>query len=225
MRESRLQAGGLATTINYSGHRSPSANPDGSPGGSLQNRDCSIFYPSSMRHTEVGPNASQYSKDYAMTSSNRQAQGKATVVEELKALILSCESGTGDVARHIKEAQFTPRISAFTALLQVASRSRAPEKAVEIFEAMQTIAGIAPNTFSYSALISALGRVGDWQQAERYFNDLMVQSKTDPELRPNTVTYAAMISGKYIPPKTIHLDVDLSTINLYIFIFFPPCSV
>jgi pentatricopeptide repeat protein len=197
MRESRLQGGGLATTINYSGHRSPSATPDSSPGGSLQYRDY-IFYPSSssMRHTEVVPNASKYSKDYAMTSSNSQAQGKATAVEELKALILACESGTGDVARHIKEAQFTPRTQAFTSLLQVASKSRAPEKAVEIFEAMQTIAGITPNTFSYSALISALGRVGDWQQAERYFNELMEQSKTNPELRPNTVTYAAMISGR-----------------------------
>lgn len=121
---------------------------------------------------------------------------KASAVEELKALILACDAGTGEVARHIEEAQFTPRHNAFTSLLQLASKSRQPEKAVEIFEAMQSITGITPNTFSYSALISALARVGDWQQAERYFNELLEHSKTNSELRPNTVTYAAMISGK-----------------------------
>ncbi|KAL4529628.1 hypothetical protein Ndes2437B_g08800 [Nannochloris sp. 'desiccata'] len=120
---------------------------------------------------------------------------KASAVEELKALILACDAGTGEVARHIEEAQFTPRHNAFTSLLQLASKSRQPEKAVEIFEAMQSITGITPNTFSYSALISALARVGDWQQAERYFNELLEHSKTNSELRPNTVTYAAMISA------------------------------
>jgi pentatricopeptide repeat protein len=129
-----------------------------------------------------------------MTSSN--GGKKASAVEELKALILACDVGKGEVARHIEEAQFTPRHNAFTSLLQLASKSRQPEKAVEIFEAMQSIAGIEPNTFSYSALISALGRVGNWQQAEHYFNQLVERSNTDPELRPNTVTYAAMISGK-----------------------------
>ncbi len=130
------------------------------------------------------------------TTTTNQTQGKAaTTVEELKASILGCE--TGEVAQIIGAASFIPRANAFTALLQLASKSRMPEKAVEIFEAMQSIAGIAPNTFSYSALISALGRVGDWQQAERYFNTLLERSKTDPDLRPNTVTYAAMISGKF----------------------------
>lgn len=122
--------------------------------------------------------------------------GRATVVEELKALILASEPGTGEVARAIQEAQFTPRSNAFTSLLQMASKARQPDKAVEIFEAMQSVAGIAPNTFSYSALISALARVGNWEAAERYFRELKARSATNPDLRPNTVTYAALISGE-----------------------------
>ena len=122
--------------------------------------------------------------------------GKAKVVEELKALILAAEPGTGQIARYIEEAQFAPRHNAFTSLLQLASKSRQPAKAIEIFEAMQSVAGIAPNTFSYSALISALARVGNWEQAEKYFNDLKEQAKTNPDMKPNTVTYAAMISGE-----------------------------
>ena len=55
-----------------------------------------------------------------------------------------------------------PRQNAFTSLLQLASKSRQPEKAVELFEAMHTVCGLRANAFSYSALISALARVGQW---------------------------------------------------------------
>lgn len=121
----------------------------------------------------------------------------ATQVDDLKIRILASEPGTGDVARHIQEARFSPRRNAFTSLIQVASKSRQPEKAIEIFEAMKAVAGIPPNTYSYSALISALARVGQWEQAEQYFNELKgLASDGDPDMQLNTVTYAAMISGK-----------------------------
>jgi len=178
--------------LNQFGLGSPSTPSDGSflsPKGFLY--PCQIILDPS---TKPPYSASQKVSVTPMTSSN--GGKKASAVEELKALILACDVGKGEVARHIEEAQFTPRHNAFTSLLQLASKSRQPEKAVEIFEAMQSIAGIEPNTFSYSALISALGRVGNWQQAEHYFNQLVERSNTDPELRPNTVTYAAMISGK-----------------------------
>lgn len=118
---------------------------------------------------------------------------------------------------------------------------------------------LQPNTFSYSALISALARAGRWQvgprrwvgagarsvgcrrasppsvhaagrawgsglrlqaapaapaarpsvtrpsslpataatqEAERYFSDLRALAERQPEMRPNTVTYAALISGE-----------------------------
>ena len=121
----------------------------------------------------------------------------ATQVEELKELVMMCEPGT--VAQHIKEARFLPRHNAFTSLLQLASKSRQPEKAIEICEAMTSIAGIAPNTFSYSALISALAKGGQWQQAERYFNEFRELGRNGhADMKPNKVLYAAMISGEFL---------------------------
>lgn len=131
----------------------------------------------------------------------RHGQGLGALdMDALKQNILAAHAGTGEVARVLREAAFVPRHNAFTSLLQLASKSRQPDKAVEIFDAMQTVAGIAPNTFSYSALISALARAGQWQQAERYFNELLQKSATDETCRPNTVTYAALISGEPPPP-------------------------
>lgn len=60
---------------------------------------------------------------------------------------------------------------------------------------MQHVAGIQPNTFSYSALISACGRAGRWQQAEMLFHELQQKAQHDPNAAPNTVTYSALISG------------------------------
>lgn len=54
---------------------------------------------------------------------------------------------------------------------------------------------MAPNAFSYSALISACGRAGRWQQAEALFNELRARAAQDPSSHPNTVTYSALISG------------------------------
>ena len=49
--------------------------------------------------------------------------------------------------------------------------------------------------FSYSALISACGRSGRWQQAEQLFWELQAKAKKDPAARPNTVTYSALSSA------------------------------
>jgi pentatricopeptide repeat protein len=195
------QTGGIAVNNIYqfdSSLRSSSAGSDASnhsPESTLYHPQY-IFYPSGGFYNTTGASKQNALVVKTMTSTNCIVEKPASAVEELKALILACDAGTGEVARHIEAATFTPRVQAFTSLLQLASKSRQPEKAVEIFEAMQSIGGISPNTFSYSALISALGRVGNWQLAERYFNELIERSKTDPELRPNTVTYAALISGK-----------------------------
>ena len=191
----RLETGGIAT-FNSVNAQSTIGSPSSTPEGSFYSPEGSLYPPQFVFYPSSNPKFSVGGRNALIVKMNGTAgMGKATTVEELKALILACDVGTGDVARHIQEAQFTPRHNAFTSLLQLASKSRQSEKAVEVFEAMQSIAGISPNTFSYSALISALGRVGDWQLAERYFNELLERSKTDPQLRPNTVTYAAMISG------------------------------
>lgn len=121
--------------------------------------------------------------------------GGASNMDELKLSVISAETGTGAVAKILQEARFQPRHNAFTSLLKMASKSRQPEKAIEIFEAMEPISNITPNIFTYSALISALAKAGRWETAEKYFNEIKEKSKDDPAMKLNTVTYAAMISG------------------------------
>ena len=87
------------------------------------------------------------------------------------------------------------RAAAFTSLIQYLAKCRQPDTAVAVFEAMAGVAGVHPNTFTFSALNSALGRAGRWQQAEAYFLDLLHRAKADPSCAPNTVTFAALISG------------------------------
>jgi pentatricopeptide repeat protein len=70
-------------------------------------------------------------------------------------------------------------------------------QALEIFHAMRDRKDVKPNTFSYSALISALARAGRWKEAETFFNELQGLAEEDEYCKPNTVTYAAMISGKF----------------------------
>jgi pentatricopeptide repeat protein len=54
---------------------------------------------------------------------------------------------------------------------------------------------VRPNMYSYTALISALARVGDWESAEKYFAEMNELSKTDPTVTPNRVTFSSMISA------------------------------
>ncbi len=113
----------------------------------------------------------------------------------------------------------------------MAAKSREPEKAKEIFTAMEQV-GIRANTvrtclwhqlpwtsqylqcpaspglpniypppsfptlqFSYSALITALGRSGRMEEALSVFNTMQRNAKTDRESAPNTVTYSSVISA------------------------------
>lgn len=210
MHHSRYDAGGMAI-INHSHASSGFASPSSRrQGGYQQPLETTFYAHPTMVYTLTTVHSVPGLHSEGVGAMSSGLPGKATAVDELKALILQAEAGTGEIARHIEEAQFTPRHNAFTSLLQLASKSRQPEKAIEIFEAMQTVAGISPNTFSYSALISALARVGNWEQAERYFKELKDRAKDNPDMKPNTVTYAAMISAY---EKGRQLDKALDAFN------------
>lgn len=116
-------------------------------------------------------------------------------MDTLKHRISEAKSGTGQVAAVLASVTFKPRAAAFTSLIQSASRSKDAQKALEIFQCMQDMFHISPNTFSSSALISALAKSGQWQLAERYFHELESQATNDPQSRPNTVTYSALLTG------------------------------
>ncbi|KAK2080724.1 hypothetical protein QBZ16_000578 [Prototheca wickerhamii] len=116
-------------------------------------------------------------------------------MDTLKHRISEAKSGTGQVAAVLASVTFKPRAAAFTSLIQSASRSKDAQKALEIFQCMQDMFHISPNTFSSSALISALAKSGQWQLAERYFHELESQATNDPQSRPNTVTYSALLTA------------------------------
>jgi pentatricopeptide repeat protein len=116
-------------------------------------------------------------------------------MDDLKRLVV--DAMEGEIEGILKNASFVPRQNAFTCLLQLTGKCRQGDKAIEVFEVMRGSCGISPNTFSYSALISALARSGQWEAAERYFKEMKDAASENDECRPNTVTYASMISGEF----------------------------
>jgi pentatricopeptide repeat protein len=78
-------------------------------------------------------------------------------MDALKAAVLAARPRAGEVAAAIRAAQFAPRSNAFTSLLQAASKARLPDHAVELFDAMEAVAGVRPNVF-HCASSRALGR-------------------------------------------------------------------
>lgn len=117
---------------------------------------------------------------------------RAMTMEELKSYVMRVDAR--DVKTVIRQALFQPRQMAFTSLMQMAGKSKQTDKAVALFEAMKEADSLKPNTFSYTALISALARVGDWKRAEAYFKEMKEVARTDETVSPNRVTFSSMIS-------------------------------
>eukprot|EP00887_Chlorella_sp_A99_P003888 scaffold11.g3888.t1 len=88
------------------------------------------------------------------------------------------------------------RAAAFTSLIQQAARSKQPEKAVEIFEAMQeagadgTNPELTPNTVTYAALISAYEKGGQLHKALEAYHQ-QVEHRQPPDI----VTYSSLVSA------------------------------
>lgn len=131
---------------------------------------------------------------------------QAMSMEDLKQYVMQVDAS--DVKTVIQQALFSPRQMAFTSLMQIAGKSKQTDKAVAIFEAMKEIGTMKPNTFSYTALISALARVGDWQRAEVYFQEMKQIARTDTTVSPNRVTFSSMIS---VYDKANKFDMAMKT--------------
>ena len=114
-------------------------------------------------------------------------------IDELKRFVSMVDPV--DVKRVIEQCKMVPREMAYTSLIQMAGKMRQVQKAVAIFEAMtDSKHAVKPNMYSYTALISALARVGDWKLAEKYFSEMSTRAETDPSVAPNRVTFSSMIS-------------------------------
>ena len=131
---------------------------------------------------------------------------QAVNMEELKQYVMQVE--TSDVETVIRQALFAPLQMAYTSLMQMAGKSKQTDKAIAIFESMKKIGSLRPNTFSYTALISALARVGDWQRAEEYFKEMKQVAETESGVSPNRVTFSSMIS---VYDKANKFDMAMKT--------------
>jgi len=117
----------------------------------------------------------------------------ANNIDELKRFVGMV--APSDVKRVIEQSRIVPREMAYTSLIQMAGKMRQIDKAVAIFEAMKDSKfDVKPNMYSYTALISAISRIGDWELAEQYFSEMEALSQRDPTVAPNRVTFSSMIA-------------------------------
>lgn len=63
-------------------------------------------------------------------------------MDSLREAVSLATAGTGEVRRAIRESTFQPRAAAFTSLIQQCARTKAWQKALEVFEAMQETPGV-----------------------------------------------------------------------------------
>ena len=116
-------------------------------------------------------------------------------MDQLRQFILQVRSQ--DIRQVLKQAQFKPRQNAFTTLIQMVGKYKQTGKAIAIFEAMGSTDAVKPNTYTYTALISALARTGEWELAEQYFDEMKRKctEEKDASVAPNRVTFSSMISA------------------------------
>ena len=116
-------------------------------------------------------------------------------MDTLKRSICSARTGTGDVRHIIETCTFKPREQAFTTLINMCGQLRDWQKAVEVFDAMQSVRGVKSNMYTYSALIAACSSAGEWVKALEFFEQMKEAAKTDPNCAPNEVTYSSLITA------------------------------
>ena len=66
----------------------------------------------------------------------------ATDMDSLREAVTLATAGTGEVRRAIRESTFQPRAAAFTSLIQQCARTKAWQKALEVFDAMKETPGV-----------------------------------------------------------------------------------
>lgn len=82
-------------------------------------------------------------------------------MDSLREAVTLAAPRTGEVRRAIRESTFQPRAAAFTSLIQQCARTKAWEKALEVFEAMKETPGVKARCLHP---ISACMPLIDWPQ-------------------------------------------------------------
>lgn len=108
-------------------------------------------------------------------------------MDTLKAAIQAAKPDCGEVRRAIESSTFKPRERAFTRLINMCGRQKESRKALEVFATMCDYRGVRPNTYTYSALISACSSAGDWDLAVDVYRRMKAAAASDPRCLPNQV--------------------------------------
>eukprot|EP00877_Chromochloris_zofingiensis_P002348 jgi/Chrzof1/12113/Cz06g21250.t1 len=115
----------------------------------------------------------------------------------LKEAIRRAKEGCGQIEQLLLSTTLALRAQEFAALLSQCGKQKNSKKALEVFNCMSKHFGttLKPNTYVYTALISALSQGGEWQQALQQFEHMKKQAAIDPDSKPNEFTYSAVISA------------------------------
>ena len=142
------------------------------------------------------------SQQISDTDSYRKQQHEARAggrapwdMDTLKSAIFKAKAGSGEIAEALKTCTFAPRAQAFTTLINLCGRLRECDKAIEVFESMESVRGVKPNTYTYSALIAACSSSGEWEKALEIFRAMKKASVSNPDCLPNEVTYSTVITA------------------------------
>eukprot|EP01025_Chloroclados_australasicus_P050011 TRINITY_DN5713_c0_g1_i1.p1 TRINITY_DN5713_c0_g1~~TRINITY_DN5713_c0_g1_i1.p1 ORF type:complete len:437 (+),score=25.78 TRINITY_DN5713_c0_g1_i1:245-1555(+) len=132
-----------------------------------------------------------YEHAYGYTEDKRPSD--ISDMDSLKSAVLAVPSY--QVISTILGANMKLREQGFTMLIQMCGKRRQWERAEQVFQALCSYPNLVPNTYSYSALISALSQGGQQKLALHYFDQQIQSSKLDCNCLPNQHTYSSAITA------------------------------
>ena len=106
-----------------------------------------------------------------------QARFQVYDMKSLAASLASVEAGRGEVRKVLQAANqgnFRPRLPGLTKLVSQLTREGQWLKGLELFESLDAIDGLVPDTTITNAAISACDKGGQWGKALEIFNAMDV---------------------------------------------------
>ncbi|CAN0027358.1 unnamed protein product [Scytosiphon promiscuus] len=100
-----------------------------------------------------------------------------------------------DLFRGMRYNNVKPNLMTFNTLIAGLNRAHVPTIALELYEEMMEMGGIAPDVYTYSSLVTAYARLGDVENAVKVLSD-MAKSGVKPNRFTLSSVMQACIKGK-----------------------------
>lgn len=122
-------------------------------------------------------------------------------MRSLRRLLKAAKTGCGEIACAIEACTFPLTERGFTMLIVSCRRHGRWRKAMEIFEVMKgsvtMSAGVKPNFYTYSSLVSVCSAAGACSQGLQVLKEMRGCAKELPEIKPDAEVYEALITACY----------------------------